>query len=377
LAFLTWSKSHGVNALAHVVFEPFKIGDVEAKNRLVRSATSERLADEKGRPSDELRSLYAILCRGGMGTIMTGHTYVRADGKSNAFMTGADSDENIPSLAQLAKSVHAYDVPIFVQLNHAGAFAAADAVLKRICVSQPTPPTSGKTDAGALYELSTQEVHEVIEAFVAAAGRVEEAGFDGVQLHCAHGYLIGQFLSRRTNRRSDEFGGSLENRTRFVRTIVEKIVARKSSHFLVGVKWNCEDFVEGGLSAAESLAALEMLITAGVLFVEISGGVGDSVQTILRKDISKPEHEAYFLPNALPFRRKFRLPTGLVGGIRSIDTAESVIRQGFDFVSLSRPLIRQPDLPARFLKREKVSCVSCNRCLISKKRGLFCRRPPD
>ncbi len=363
--------------MTHSAFEPFKIGEVEAKNRLVRSATSERLADEKGRPTDELRILYDTLCRGGVGVIITGHVFVRADGKSNAYMTGADSDDNIPALSQLPKATHAYDVPLFAQLNHAGAFAAADVVPRRVCVSPPaSPPRQSLAPVNAPHMLSTQDVRDLIDAFVSAGRRAEEAGFDGVQLHCAHGYLVGQFLAPRTNRRTDEFGGSLENRASFVRAIVERLAACKDKHFLVGVKWNCEDFVPGGLSAAESLAALEMLVAAGVEFAEISGGVGDSVQTILKKDILAPEHEAYFLPSALPFRRRSRLPLGLVGGIRSVETAELVVQNGFDFVSLSRPLIRQPDLPGRLAKRQKATCVSCNRCLLSKKRGLFCRRLP-
>lgn len=359
-------------------FEPFRIGEVAFKNRLFRSATSERLADERGRPTDDLRALYTTLARGGIGAIVTGHAYVRADGKSNAFMTGVDSDDNIPSLAMLAKSAHAYDVPIFVQLNHAGAFAAADVVPRRICVSRQTETEkSGNATPDTLHELTTPEVLELGSAFVSAARRVEEAGFDGVQLHCAHGYLIGQFLAPRTNHRSDEFGGTLENRVRFVRMIVEKIAAKKGKKFLLGVKWNCNDFVPGGLSADESRAALEILTKAGVEFVEVSGGVGDSVQTILKKDILKREQEAYFLPDALPLRRHLAVPMGLVGGVRSIETAEEVVQHGFDFVSLSRPLIRQPDLPARFSRHERATCISCNRCLFSKKRGLFCRRPPD
>ncbi|MDQ7780733.1 MAG: NADH:flavin oxidoreductase [Planctomycetota bacterium] len=359
------------------LFEPCRIGSREARNRLIRSATSERLADESGRPGDELRALYSLLGRGGAGIIITGHAFVRPDGKSNAFMTGAHQDDSIPALSALAREAHRHDALIFLQVNHAGAFAARDLVDMLICVSE-VPMASilrprKSEPPPALHEPDTREVYDLVDSFCAAARRAEEAGYDGVQIHCAHGYLAGQFLSPRTNARTDEFGGNPENRLRFLRAIVERVVAAKGSDFIVGVKWNCADFVEGGLDSKESLEALATLVKAGVGFVEISGGVGDAVETILRKGVTSQEQEAYFMDTAIAFRERIVAPMALVGGIRSPQIAAQVVDRGFEFVSMSRPFIREPDIPLLFREGRRAACVSCNRCLFSKKRGVFCR----
>ncbi|MEK7450039.1 MAG: NADH:flavin oxidoreductase [Planctomycetota bacterium] len=361
------------------MFEPKKIGNLELKNRLVRSATAERMVDRDGAVTDDLIKLYETLSRGGIGTIITGHCFVRADGRSGWLMTGIHQDSLISGLQRLTGIVHRYDVKIFAQLNHTGRYAPGS-----IIGTNPLAPSVSESDLKGVYppkEMTGKEIKELVQAFAQAAVRARESGFDGVQIHAAHGYLVNQFLSPYFNKRKDEWGGSLENRARLLYEILTAIKKTVGAEWPVWVKLNCEDFVEGGFSLSESLTVAEKLGTlpasggtSGIDAIEISGGV--QFQTVIQTGIDCPDKEAYFLPQAREFRKKITKPLLLVGGIRSRSVIEMILGgEGIDLVSLSRPLIKEPDFPHKLNKKtdDRATCVSCNACLGKRNDPVQCR----
>lgn len=362
-----------------IIFEPIRINQIELKNRLVRSATAERRVDKDGAVTDDLVKFYERLARGGVGTIITGHAYIREDGRSGWQMMGIHNNNLIPGLKRLSRETHKYDARIFVQINHVGRYAPGG-----IIQTNPLAPSIiDEDDRKGVYpprEMTSNDIKEIIQAFGRAAARAQEAGFDGVQIHAAHGYLVNQFLSPRTNKRTDEWGGSTENRARFLLEIIREIRAKVGPDFPAWVKINCEDFIKDGLSLEESLTVAEKLNQqaclpeAGINAIEISGGV--QFETVIRLEVGKKEPEAYFLPQAEEFRKRLDTPLILVGGIRRLETIEMLVKEkGMDLVSMSRPLIREPDLPLKFQKKltDQATCISCNRCLGRKIQPVICR----
>jgi 2,4-dienoyl-CoA reductase-like NADH-dependent reductase (Old Yellow Enzyme family) len=220
----------------------------------------------------------------------------------------------------------------------------------------------------------------VAEAFGKAAARVQEAGFDGVQIHAAHGYLLSEFLSPFYNKRNDQYGGSLENRARLLLEVVHNIRDKVEDRFPVMVKMNSQDFVTGGLTVEEMLEVASMLASAGIDAIELSGGTrysGDYVPVRPGK-LDTENKEVFYLEAAKKFKERLRVPLMLVGGIRSYAVAERIIREGIaDYISLSRPLIREPDLVNRWKSGDtgKARCLSDNLCYDqAKKTGeeLYC-----
>jgi len=356
-----------------IIFQPKRIGRLEVKNRLVRSATGEKLVDKAGAVTDELLAWYKALAKGGVGTIITGHSFVERRGSSGWQMMGIDNDGLIKGLSQLAKTAHQYDAKILVQINHCGRYAPG-----ALIGTNPLAMSVGPEDMIGQYpphEATDNDIKGVIRAFVDAAYRAREAGFDGVQVHAAHGYLLSQSLSPYFNKRQDEWGGSVQNRTRFLLEVIRQIRAKLGTDYPVWLKMNCEDFIEDGITLDDSIQGLKELIDnkAQPDALEISGGV--EFTNVIRKDILTPESEAYFLPQAEVFRKSYPdLPLILVGGIRSRETIEKVLAKGMDLVSMSRPFIRDPNFPLRLEKGEKDStCISCNLCLTRKAEPSKCR----
>jgi len=355
------------------LFEPGRIGNLEIKNRFVRSATAERLADEDGRFGDEMVELYRALAEGGTGLIVTGHTFVRRDGRASPGMAGIDCDERIADWKKVVDAVHTTDARIAIQINHAGRQTSEGLAGCRPVAPSPVPNAAGMVPR----ELSSSEIRDLVEAYGEAARRAVEAGFDAVQLHAAHGYLISQFNSPYLNRRTDEWGGTLEKRMKFVLEVYDAARKRVGDQFPIFVKINSEDFVEGGLTVDESSRIAAELCKRGLCAVEISGGIGDVWREIIRPKIKPGEGEAYFKPYVQEFRAAVSVPIILVGGIRSLEVMQKLVSDGgVDFVALCRPLIREPDLPNQFKagRREPAACLSCNRCMRpSREKGLRCR----
>ncbi len=365
-----------------MLFEPGSVGSMDVKNRLVRSATYEGLADENGIVGERYIELYEKLARGGVGLIITGFAYVRKDGIALRNQTGLHSDECVSPLSKMVKVVHAVDpdVKVVVQLSHGGRQANPKLTGGMLIAPSPIPDKSVNVTP---REMTSEEVEEVIDDFVRAAERAKDAGFDGVQIQACHGYLISQFLSPYSNRRNDEYGGSAENRARILLEIIRRVKKECGGDWPVLVKLQMDDFVadENRLKPPESVEIARMVSEAGADAIEVSGGIYESSiygnLTSVRLNVGKGEPEAYFLPLAVEAKRSVTSkPIMLVGGIRSKTVAEEIIEKGqADFISMSRPLIRDPELPLKWMKGEnlKSDCVSCNDCLrVAGKQGLKC-----
>ncbi|MDI6733434.1 MAG: NADH:flavin oxidoreductase [Planctomycetota bacterium] len=362
------------------IFTPKRIGQLEVKNRLMRSATAERLVDKDGVVTDDLLAYYKTLAKGGVGTIVTGYTAVDPQGRSGWQMMAIYSDNYIKGLQGLTNIVHQYDTKIIVQLNHCGRYSAGALIgTNPLAVSASHEEIKGEFPP---REATESQIKDVIRAFVVSAERAREAGFDGVQIHAAHGYLVSQFLSPRTNKRTDQWGGGIENRSRFLMEIIKQTRQKLGADFPIWIKTNCEDFIDGGLTLSDSINVIKYLIEnkAEPDAIEISGGV--TFDTVIRKDVLSPEKEAYFLPQAETFRRTYpNIPLILVGGIRSYEIMEKVVgEKKMDLVAMSRPFIRDPNFPLSLQKTCRgvrtdapTTCISCNLCLGMKKEPVRCR----
>jgi len=356
-----------------LLFEPGNIAGLELKNRLVRSATAEYMCDEEGRPEQAMIDLYAKLARGGVGLIITGHAFVHESGKTHPRMMAVHRDDLIPSLQALSEVVHREGGKVIMQLNHAGRKASAEVIGWTPVAPSPVPSVRGGPRP---HELTEAEIEELIAAFGRAAGRAKEAGFDGVQLHGAHGYLINQFCSPASNWRHDRWGGSIARRLRFLEEVAAAVRDEVGDDYPLLIKLGIQDFVRDGLTLDDGVEIVRHLADWGLDGVEISCGMG---ATSSRKDILRPKDEAYFLPLARRAREATDLPLILVGGMRSLEVMERILEEGTaDFIAMSRPLIREPDLPNQWRegRTEPAACISCNNCWPGPgEYGIACRAP--
>ncbi len=350
------------------LFEPTTIGSLELRNRLVRSATWEGLADSAGRSTVRLLWLYRDLAEGEVGLIISSFLYVREDGRSSPGQLGAYAEECVPGLARLAEVVHGAGGKLVGQIVHGGGQALPEV--------GPAAP-SAIDDPGYKTrprELETEEVERLPAAFADAALRLKQCGFDGVQLHGAHGFLLAQFLSPRRNRRKDRYGQSLENRARLCLEVYDAVRAAAGPDFPVMIKLNAHDFLEGSTTEEDSCHLAAALAERGVDAIEVSGGTpGSGKLGAARPDILSVEDEAYFLPQARAIRAAAPgVPLMLVGGLRSPGRMREILATGeADYFSMSRPLIREPNLPRRwaFGDDTPAACVSCLGCFAPARRG--------
>jgi 2,4-dienoyl-CoA reductase-like NADH-dependent reductase (Old Yellow Enzyme family) len=356
-----------------ILFAAANIGTLEVPNRLVRSATAEWMADPNGMPRPQLKPLYQELAQGGVGLIISGHMYVHPSGKAHYEMTGIYSDELIPGLAEIADVVHREGGLIVSQINHGGMQCSRRTVKETIAPSAISAPFLSR----AAREMTPAEIEQMIDAFAQAARRTKEAGFDGVQIHGAHGYFINQFLSPVVNKRSDEWGGDLEGRMHFLRAVCQAVREQVGPDYPMLIKLGVVDGVEGGLPLEEGLQVVAALESMGLDAVEISAGIGGRSGSSTRKGIRSEEDEGYFRPWAHKARKATRLPMILVGGFRSQSVMEEVLASGdADFISICRPLICEPDLPNRMRLglQERSSCISANLCWVEKDgEGIACK----
>jgi len=229
-------------------------------------------------------------------------------------------------------------------------------------------------------ELTPEEIGVICSAFGRAAGRAKAAGFDAVQIHSAHGYLLSEFLSPFFNRRSDQYGGSIENRARIVLEVFQSVRSAVGDDYPVLIKLNSQDYIDGGFSVDDMLAVAALLEKAGIDAVEMSGGtlyLSGEFSAIRTGVMTKPEQEVYYRDAALRFKAALSIPLLLVGGIRSFDVAEALVDDGTaDYISLCRPLIREPGLINRWRSadKRKAGCLSENACFrpLMKGEGLGC-----
>jgi 2,4-dienoyl-CoA reductase-like NADH-dependent reductase (Old Yellow Enzyme family) len=354
------------------IFETTNLCGIELGNRLVRSATWEGLATADGGMTPPLLQIYEDLADGGVGLIISSYLYVDPVGKQSLGQIGVYSDESIPGLSDLARVVHDHGGKLVGQIVHCG----GQADLQQNGGHQPVAPSAVESEGYSTTprELEIDEIEKTISDFAAAARRLKTAGFDGVQLHGAHGYLLAQFFSALRNRRTDDYGGSLANRARFCLEVYRAVRSEVGSDFPVMIKISASDFVEGSTTEEDSCYLASTLAAEGIDAIEVSGGKPGSTKIgAARPNIREAEDEAYFLPQAEAIRKAApAVPLMLVGGVRSPEVIEEILEKGTaDYFSMCRPLIREPGLPARWLSgdRQRAACISCLGCFGPAGRG--------
>jgi 2,4-dienoyl-CoA reductase-like NADH-dependent reductase (Old Yellow Enzyme family) len=357
------------------LFEKTKIKNLTLENRFVRSATWEAMADHRGACTRTLTNCMVQLAEGGVGLIITGHAYVRTEGQAGLQQLGVYDDHLIPGLAEMCSAVHLSGGRIVMQISHSGCKARTELTGQEVWGPSVMSGESGPLNR----EMTREDIRNVVEAFGKAAARAEEAGFDGVQIHAAHAYLLSEFLSPFFNRRNDEYGGDLGNRMRIVLEVFESIKGKVRSDYPVMMKLNAQDFIEGGLSAEEAIKVAAALDSAGIDAIELSGGThlsGKFIPSRIGKSGS-PDGEVYYEKEAVNYKEKVRAPLMLVGGIRSFEVAERLVNEGHaDYISLCRPLVREPDLVNRWRSGDfrKAACLSDNQCVqpAMAGEGIYC-----
>lgn len=357
------------------LFEETAINGMTVRNRMVRSATWEGMCEHDGRPTEKLINCYRNLAQGGVGLIITGFTFVRQEGKALPGKMGIHTDDFAGDYENLTRAVHDAGGKIAVQLVHAGGKANAKSAGR-----QPLAPSSVQDDQFPEMpaELTKDEIRDIVAAFGEGARRAKAWGIDAVQLHGAHGYLINQFLSPHINRRDDAYGGSIENRSRFLLEVYQKVRDTVGADFPVLIKLNASDNLDGGLTIDDAVYAAKKLTQAGINAIEVSAGTSASGdKNPARVKINKPEKEAYNLELAIRIEEQVSCPVMVVGGFRSYEVAEKALREdGMDYIAMARPLIREPGLPNRWLQgdRSSAKCISCNSCFqpATKEGGIYC-----
>lgn len=350
-----------------MLFEPLPIGSMTIKNRLIRSGSSESAALPDGTIKRELEEMYVALAKGGTSLILTGFAYVREDGRSGVEQNAIHRDELIPHWGKITDAVHTADptCKIAMQIVHGGRQCKPDSVTQTLAPSAVFDPRANILPR----EMTEAEIWEMIEAFGQAARRVKEAGFDAVQLHAAHGYLLSQFNSPHTNRRTDAWGGTPEKRKRFFVEVYRRVRKEVGDDFPILAKVNCDDFLPGGLTPELSADLCKAMSEEGLDAIELSAWMFEAEPhlTPSRKVDPPPEGEVYFLEQARIVRKSVpsTTPLGVCGGVRSVAVMERLMKEeGFDFFAASRPFIAEPDLADRLARGQaRSACNSCNECI--------------
>ena len=357
------------------LFEETTINGLTMRNRMVRSATWEGMCDVDGRPTEKLINFYRDLTQGGIGLIVSGYTFVRPEGKGLPGKMGIHTDDFEDDYKNMIRAVHDAGGKIAVQLVHAGGQTNSENAGR-----QPLAPSAIQVNQFPELpaELTKQEISDIVTAFGEGARRAKAWGFDAVQLHGAHGFLINQFLSPLTNRRTDEYGGSIENRSRFLLEVYQKVRETVGADYPVLIKLNAADNLDGGLGTDDGVYAAKKLAEVGIDAIEVSAGTPASgAENPAREKINKPEKEAYNLELARQIKNAVSCPVMVVGGFRSFEVAQKTIRDDdMDYIAMARPLIREPDLPNRWLQGDHstAKCISCNSCFGPglEEGGIYC-----
>ncbi|MBI5590802.1 MAG: NADH:flavin oxidoreductase [Deltaproteobacteria bacterium] len=350
-----------------ILFESMKIGGLRLRNRFVRSATYDGCADKAGHVTEKQIRLFEELARGGVGLIVSGIASVHASGRISAFQNIVSDDSAIPGLKKLVDAANSHGAGIAMQLFHGG---RESSVYQKHKKSEAISPSVIANDPYCDLEhraMTEDEIFEVIQAFGDAAVRARAAGFDAVQVHGAHAYLPSQFLSPFTNQRTDAWGGSPEKRLRFLHEIYKDIRKKVGDDYPVMIKIGVADGFAGGLEFSEGKAAAVRCAEWGFDAIEISQGLRGKrySQTEFRTKIKGPDQEGYFRSWCREIKEAVKVPVMMVGGLRRIEMMEEVIRnRDADYISLCRPLIREPDIISRWEKGQGAypTCVSCNLC---------------
>jgi 2,4-dienoyl-CoA reductase-like NADH-dependent reductase (Old Yellow Enzyme family)/thioredoxin reductase len=363
------------------LFSAGRVGPLALANRIVFAATSSELADKDGFVGDDAVEFYAERARGGAGLIVVEATYVEQEGKRLHHNAMLHDDRYIPGMRKLVEAVHAAGARIALQLNHGGRESTPGVSGSVPLAPSPLPSRfTGVGDETIPKELTIAEIRRIVTRFADAAERASAAGYDAVELHGAHGYLIGNFLSPEANRREDAYGGSTQGRARFCVELVEAIKSRLGSAYPVIVRMNGRDHVPGGLELDEAVQIAALLEAAGADAISVSGGVHASRPYMVVPGMSV--ERGCYARYSEAVRRRVKLPVMTVGRINTPDLAEQILACGqADYICLSRALIADPYFPAkaRAGRADTIApCIACNECIatVHRHRGLACTVNP-
>ena len=329
----------------NLLFTPITLPNgTTIKNRFFKSAMSEGMGTRDFQPKKNIATLYKRWAEGGTGLIITGNIMVDPKGTAEPGNIVFDKNSNMEILKDWAKQGQQHGAKVMVQLNHPGK-QAPKTVSKQTVAPSAVPLGNGLNKLFSTPRaLTTSEVEELVQKFVTSAKVAKEAGFSGVQIHAAHGYLISQFLSPHDNRRTDKYGGSLENRMRFLKEIYLGIREELGKDFTIGIKINSTDFKEDGLTEEDSLKTIIELANLGLDFVEISGGTYE--RPAMMGATSKSTNQVFFAEYSKKLKQKIEIPVVVTGGIRSINAMNTLLNDNTtDFIGIARPLTIDPNIP--------------------------------
>ncbi|TQV83113.1 NADH:flavin oxidoreductase/NADH oxidase family protein [Denitrobaculum tricleocarpae] len=334
---------------------------VVLKNRIVKSAMSEALADARNNPTAALMELFERWGAGGAGLLITGNTPIDPWHLEHAGNFVLDAQSDMGRVSELAARAKSGGAKVLAQLAHAGRQTPEAINPQPLSISDLRLNLSGY---GAPVAATDAQLEDVAEKFTRSAELAQEAGFDGVEVHAAHGYLLSSALSPRINIRKDRWGGALENRARLLLSVVRAVRARVAPGFILAVKLNSSDFEKGGFDHQESALVAKMLEAEGVDFIEISGGTFEAPTAYQHssKKQSTIAREGYFLDYAAAIKSALTIPLMVTGGFRSGAVMKAAIAEAkTDLIGMGRPFIVDPDFPAKLLSGEIAAAPSVER----------------
>lgn len=351
------------------LLSPFTVGPMTVRNRIVAAPMERNYAHADGTVSERTLAHYDVIAAGGVGWIDLEATFVDPAGRGAPFQVGIFGDEHVPGLRRLVDLVHGHGAAIGIELHHAGRNTNARLSGHPAIAASPVPGPA--SDGVPPREMDADDIAHVVAAFAAAAARAEEAGFDAVEIHSAHGYLPLSFLSPFYNRRTDGYGGGLQQRLRFHREVLRAIRDAVGHRVAVGMRLSIDEFIEGGLQPEEAASAVADLERADLLdFVHLSAGTYETAFAIAP---AMHEQYGYLLERARVVRQATTLPVIVVNRL-SFDLAETGIEQGdFDFAAFGRQFLTDPAFPAKLADKPEtiVHCIGCNQgCIDQRDRNL-------
>jgi 2,4-dienoyl-CoA reductase-like NADH-dependent reductase (Old Yellow Enzyme family) len=326
------------------------------KNRLAKAAMTERISNEYQEPTEDHNRLYHKWSNSGAGLLISGNVIVDRNHLESAGNVCFDENSDLNKLRKWASAVEGSGTHFWVQLSHAGRQT------NKFGNNRPLAPSAVQLKKMGLFAkpkaMSEEEIEKVIGQFRVAAGIAKKAGFTGLQIHSAHGYLLSQFLSPNTNLRSDKWGGSIENRSRLLRTIIRQVRAEVGPEYPISVKLNSADFQRGGFDQNDALEVIKMLEREKIDLLEISGGTYEKVAFFIHDQTQKEstqKREAYFLDFAERVRQVSKLPIMVTGGFRTVDFCNAALADGkLDLIGMGRPFLTHLDAIPSFLRGEKI-----------------------
>jgi 2,4-dienoyl-CoA reductase-like NADH-dependent reductase (Old Yellow Enzyme family) len=378
------------------LFQAAQLGPLRLRNRILKAATFEGMSP-RGLVTDALIDFHSAFAAGGVGMTTVAYCAVSPEGR------GAPNEivlrpEALPGLSRLAEAVHAEGAAVSAQIGHAGPVGNS-----RVTGANALSASNGFSPLGTRHHAMTaDDIARVTNDFATGAALLAEAGFDAVELHMGHHYLLNSFISPKFNKRRDEYGGSVTKRARFPREVAQAVRAAVGGRMAVLAKWEMTDGVRRGLTVADSLDAAALLEEDGTVdaFELTGGGSLANPMFLFRGDVPRAEfaatlppaqrfgfrlvgrwfmrdypfEEAYFLPQARQFLSRLRTPLVLLGGLNRVETMHAALAEGFGFVALGRALLREPDLVTRLQSGEATSgtCIHCNKCVPTIYRGTHC-----